>query len=219
MSLLLLFPSIPVSGNSISPTGLSSDETFGQVSFLTNNTLLITSKTSDLAFGSLTLNTRTRLFPTSLGADESFGSFQLSSKRIIQPSSHVQIEQFGQFVFGSKLFISPSSLASGFNTGNPNLVIKQFLFFLGSSFTEFGQFTLNLRLPVAGDNIFEWFETRVGVQGSKLDRLKEYLNSQGYTGNSNTMLFKFLRAQGYRGSLAQMISNFERQFTNRYGPP
>lgn len=202
---------------------LSSKEsslTFGTVSLLARNTLAIASKTSDAAFGAFALNTRTNIALTGLVSGQAFGSFGFSGNQTLNPTSHIQVEQFGQANLNSRIFAYPTSLASAFDTGNPTFIVDQFLFLLGSSFTEFGQFTLSTpnQLIIIGGNIFEWFAAQTNVQGSKLDRLKEYLNSQGYSGNSNGMLFKFLRDQGYKGSLAQMISKFERDYTNRYGP-
>lgn len=204
----------------LSLSSKASSLTFGTVSLLARNTLAIASKTSDAAFGAFALNTRTNIALTGLVSGQAFGSFGFSGNQTLNPTSHIQVEQFGQANLNSRIFAYPTSLASAFDTGNPTFIVDQFLFLLGSSFTEFGQFTLSTpnQLIIVGGNIFEWFAAQTNVQGSKLDRLKEYLNSQGYSGNSNGMLFKFLRDQGYKGSLAQMISKFERDYTNRYGP-
>jgi hypothetical protein len=160
------------------------------------------------------------VYPNGLSSNAAFGLPQFSADEYVYPVSYVQLELFGQPTFGTVFIVNINSLNSGFSTGILLLTIDQYIELTGKAYTEFGQFSIYTtgQLIVVGDNIFEWFEKQPSVQGSKLDRLKEYLNSLGYRGNSNSMVFKFLRDQGYSGSLPQMISKFERTFTNRYGP-
>jgi hypothetical protein len=172
-----------------------------------------------LLFNSQTSNA-SAVYPNGLSSNAAFGVPQFSTVGYIYPASYVQLEFFGQPTFGIVYIINVNSLNSNFATGVLLLTFDQYVELAGKAYTEFGQFSIYIKgqLVVVGDNIFEWFEKQPSVQGSKLDRLKEYLNSLGYRGNSNSMIFKFLRAQGYSGSLPQMISKFERTFTNRYGP-
>jgi len=219
-----------------------SDEGFGQVSLSTRVVVYPNSKNTDAAFGSFavtsgtyirpnslatsasfgvaSLTSRLFLYPNGIVTGESFGTPQFGAIEYIYPNSYVQVEAFGQPTFGTVYILNASSLASSFAIGVLTLTFDQYIELIGKAYTEFGQFRIYIagQLVVAGDNIFEWFEDQPSVQGSKLDRLKEYLNSQGYKGSSNSMVFKFLRDNGYKGSLPQMISKFERDFTNRYGP-
>jgi len=232
-------PSI-IADQFISPNGLASQAAFGTVSINAGLFIYPGSKDSDAAFGqvnfksainpiglessatfgTVSLKSRLVLLPNGLASDLTFGTFQFGTISYISPNSYVQVEAFGQPTFGTIYILNANSLASGFATGVLTLTFDQYIELIGKAYTEFGQFRIYIagQLVVAGDNIFEWFQEQPGVQGSKLDRLKEYLNSQGYKGSSNSMVFRFLRDQGYKGSLPQMISRFERDFTNRYGP-
>ena len=204
----------------IYPNDLSSSAAFGTPSLIQDQFIYVNAKDTDASFGTVSLIYDTVIYPNGIVTGEGFGTPQFGAIEYIYLNSYVQVEAFGQPTFGTVYILNASSVASGFATGVLTLTFDQYIEFIGKAYTEFGQFRIYIagQLVVVGDNIFEWFAEQPSVQGSKLDRLKEYLNSLGYRGNSNSMVFKFLRDNGYKGSLPQMISKFERDFTNRYGP-
>lgn len=204
----------------IYPTGKGSDAAFGTPALSLGRYINPASLDSNVAFGVPTLSSRAFIYPSGLGSDASFGQYQFGTRAFVYPASYVQVEAFGIPSIGNRNTFYPSSLASSFAAGTFALNYDQTVYLNGLYQTQFGQFRIYIagQLIVAGNNIFQWFDAQPDLKGSRIDRLRQYLQTLGYEGQTNEILFSWLGSLGYTETMAERISKFEREFTNRYGP-